>query len=512
MKLKTASLSLFSQNKYFRLYNAINTRIEALRIQSEIILKKRKHLDLRAYEKDIKILKGLKHRLVINPHITNKEKILWLCEKKYLRAYAGFKRFPKKVSDHSCLLFDGYFPKKCMNKLKIEYLNSQLKYKMKIGKKVVDIKEKRNIIKALAKLYFVEEVKKKLHEDTRLARLAELKIRLEYEVSEKTKLGWFMVFDTLTVEGSNYDSIFNVGSRSWNIYINSINRSVGIAYYRSWRKAIEARKHGESWHTYFSVIERGSENGRMHIHVIHFMRVLPYNCVDPNVGLNVPLNREIDGFKRFWQYGFSTPIAVRYSDQDAFGKIGWRYPAVMEENVVKGCPMNDPIAVCYYMTKYLTKEIQNEKEHYTWRIRLTRGLGTKVLSSYSQTLSMKEKRVVLAMESSGILKIREKSIPLTLLKRIVMKSYLTKMISKIPFMTLKYLKTLKPTENIVVRLKSIMKIEDLFTKLNIGNSMTKILNGEVISKMQKRLDIIVINVLGLVQPYVKVTGNFRGEI
>jgi len=30
--------------------------------------------------------------------------------------------------------------------------------------------------------------------------------------------------------------------------------------------------------------------------------------------------------------------------------------------------------------------------------------------------------------------------------------------------------------------------------------------------MQKRLDIIVINVLGLVQPYVKVTGNFRGEI
>src|SRR5260370_41647899 len=58
-------------------------------------------------------------------------------------------------------------------------------------------------------------------------------------------------------------------------------------------------------------------NGRLHFHAVHFMRTLPTGSVDPNFGRRVRNRRQLNSLQNTWPYGYSMPIAVRYT-QDAF--------------------------------------------------------------------------------------------------------------------------------------------------------------------------------------------------
>src|SRR5436305_13753732 len=76
---------------------------------------------------------------------------------------------------------------------------------------------------------------------------------------------------------------------------------------------------------YFCVPEYGTANGRLHFHAVHFMRTLPTGSVDPNFGRRVRNRRQLNSLQNTWPYGYSMPIAVRYT-QDAFSRSGWLWP------------------------------------------------------------------------------------------------------------------------------------------------------------------------------------------
>src|SRR5436853_189097 len=78
----------------------------------------------------------------------------------------------------------------------------------------------------------------------------------------------------------------------------------------------------EKW---LNMLEYGTANGRLHFHAVHFMRTLPTGSVDPNFGRRVRNRRQLNSLQNTWPYGYSMPIAVRYT-QDAFSRSGWLWP------------------------------------------------------------------------------------------------------------------------------------------------------------------------------------------
>src|SRR5438132_5055204 len=92
--------------------------------------------------------------------------------------------------------------------------------------------------------------------------------------------------------------------------------------------AADGRKANDSHadcYQYFCVPEYGTANGRLHFHAVHFMRTLPTGSVDPNFGRRVRNRRQLNSLQNTWPYGYSMPIAVRYT-QDAFSRSGWLWP------------------------------------------------------------------------------------------------------------------------------------------------------------------------------------------
>src|SRR5690242_762713 len=73
------------------------------------------------------------------------------------------------------------------------------------------------------------------------------------------------------------------------------------------------------------VPEYGTANGRLHFHAVHFMRTLPTGSVDPNSGRRLRNRRQLNSLQTTWPYGYSMPIAVRYT-QDSFSRSGWLWP------------------------------------------------------------------------------------------------------------------------------------------------------------------------------------------
>src|SRR5207253_5608528 len=66
---------------------------------------------------------------------------------------------------------------------------------------------------------------------------------------------------------------------------------------------------------YFCVPEYSTANGRLHFHAVHFMRTLPTGSVDPNFGRRVRNRRQLNSLQNTWPYGYSMPIAVRYTQE-----------------------------------------------------------------------------------------------------------------------------------------------------------------------------------------------------
>lgn len=187
-------------------------------------------------------------------------------------------------------------------------------------------------------------------------RAAEYRQRLNYECSLALRNGWYLVFDTVTLDPRHVASFAN-SPNAIRDYCRSIGRLVNQAC------GLAARESTVNTYKYFCVPEYGTQNGRLHFHLIHMMKALPLGSIDPNLapvfrgGVSIRARREVGTLKGLWPYGFSTPIACRYSN-DAYSRSGWLWPTDS-----KGTPIpNKPIiAVARYITKYITKNIELDK-------------------------------------------------------------------------------------------------------------------------------------------------------
>src|SRR5437016_9644384 len=126
------------------------------------------------------------------------------------------------------------------------------------------------------------------------------------------------IFDTLTLADDRLEAFYD-NPNALRDYFRDIGRMV---------LAAEGRKANDSHadcYQYFCVPEYGTANGRLHFHAVHFMRTLPTGSVDPNFGRRVRNRRQLNSLQNTWPYGYSMPIAVRYT-QDAFSRSGWLWP------------------------------------------------------------------------------------------------------------------------------------------------------------------------------------------
>src|SRR5436853_7223291 len=74
---------------------------------------------------------------------------------------------------------------------------------------------------------------------------------------------------------------------------------------------------------------------------------LPTGSVDPNFGRRVRNRRQLNSLQNTWPYGYSMPIAVRYT-QDAFSRSGWLWPVDAKGEPLKATSY---MAVGFYVAK-----------------------------------------------------------------------------------------------------------------------------------------------------------------
>ena len=204
---------------------------------------------------------------------------------------------------------------------------------------------------------------------------------LMFEIAYRFKQGWFGVFNTLTVTDWAHNKVFREDSTEFKDYIRKVDRAVATEAFGNIRNA-----KNQEYHSYFAVIEEGGKTGRLHIHVLHLMSNLPKGTVDPNRGKAEPYLRELNSFRKMWPNGNSTPIAVRYSLQDAYGKIGYRWPLDRDKDT--GIQTGSPIRIANYIGKYINKNYNIKKRKANkWRVRKTQRLGTQILHQVCNLIS-----------------------------------------------------------------------------------------------------------------------------
>src|SRR5436309_10430888 len=74
-----------------------------------------------------------------------------------------------------------------------------------------------------------------------------------------------------------------------------------------------------------------------------------FRSVDPNFGRRVRNRRQLNSLQNTWPYGYSMPIAVRYT-QDAFSRSGWLWPVDAKGEPLKATSY---MAVGFYVAKYV---------------------------------------------------------------------------------------------------------------------------------------------------------------
>lgn len=227
-----------------------------------------------------------------------------------------------------------------------------------------------------ARLPAVPDVWSKMLADGALsARRSEYMSRLDIEIAQAVEAGWFVVMDTLTIGESKEDAFFE-DPNVFRDHVRRVGRLVNVAC---------GRKAGvpfDDVFRYFAVPEYGKQKGRLHFHVIYFMKRLPRHSVDPNIGMRVPRRREVATLK-IWQYGFSSPLAVRFSG-DAFTAAGWAWPV---DKMDRPLVCKPPIAVARYVSKYVNKSFVERVEWLKtnglmrsklFRVRMSRNFGLRL--------------------------------------------------------------------------------------------------------------------------------------
>jgi len=283
---------------------------------------------------------------------------------------------------------------------------------------------------------YLEKFKRIMKLGSQNARKQEQIFRLYSEVYKRSKENWYIIFNTLTVSDQHIETVFKKDSKIWTNYVRKIDRDTGIAVHGNWRKAVQERRKGNEFHRYFAVVEKGQLSGRLHIHSLHMMKKLPIKATDPNAGTPIPINREIQCIKKYWKYGFSVPICVRFNANDAFGKLGWRYPYKLDDQgIYKPLEIGNVEKVVNYIAKYIEKSYtinNNRKETMLWRVRMSRKIGTEMITKMLEKMDKKQIELMMAIKGRTNLKMLGRQLPNQLVKILATKEYLKRLKIKTP--------------------------------------------------------------------------------
>lgn len=216
------------------------------------------------------------------------------------------------------------------------------------------------------------------------SRRSALVSRLVWAFKEADEDGFYPVFVTLTVAPSDYLEVFRKGSVCWKNYVRRVTRAVGESGGLSRDVADKA-----DIHRYFAVVEHGGQTGRLHIHVVHFVKWLPLGMRDPNGGRAVPDRRELSRWRGFWPHGFVTALPVRVGGGDVYARRGWRWPVVeVGRGDFVAYRSAGHVGTARYIGKYLSKQGYERSDR--WRTRISRNLGLMRLSAQMKERPLRE--------------------------------------------------------------------------------------------------------------------------
>lgn len=342
--------------------------------------------------------------------------------------------------------------------------------------------------------YFEPEVKlnqvtnqalEELQVQARKARRIQFIWRLKYALEEANYKNWYVIFNTLTINTEHYHRVWEKGSKDFANYI------------RMWENITNPTNH-----QYFAVAESGSLNNRKHFHIIHIIKHLPEQAlVDPNYSLVIPNHREINYFKKYWQFGYSAPIAVRYSVSDAYGLKKWRWPAIVDSGYVHTpLKVGSPTALASYMAKYISKTLAI-KGDIQWKIRHSRQFGLSIINNFVERATRRQLMMLIPLAKMGSLSIKNQVLP----QRILIAATTRKIVNLLKSSTSSNtLSTIKARCSIIKQLQNLTKTPTTFNYLNTidiqthGSKKTEISRKDIL-ELQLILDSEVIKAIGSIE-------------
>ena len=404
------TISQFLGNRYVRLKSLISARIRSLEFQYGCRESDLSDTQEFRYRNELRALNLLLARLDINCIVLPDYEDLW----------RAWRRFPDTCEDHSRILFGSWIPRKAGQRppIVVQYFRSLTA--SQVGQRV-----------------------------------SEHRFRLLQEIGDTVDANGFVVFNTLTVEDRHYEEFVEKGSLLWSRYVRSV------------RNFLDGGLCGENGSSYFAVSEQGSLRGRLHIHVLHFFSRLPADCSDPNYGRKVARYREIDALKRFWPYGFSSPVAVRFGPNDGFGRAGWRWPVEQIKSKYVPIRVSSPISVGSYLLKYVLKAY-TDGEDYKWRTKMNRNFGLLRLNRILGSLTNPQLELVMSLDRNKRLEMRGMLVPTRFLKKSASDCYMKRRWTELTVR--RFLLGLKPALTCAERIMILTRKKQICRKQRSGDS------------------------------------------
>ncbi len=304
--------------------------------------------------------------------------------------------------------------------------------------------------------------------------------RLNMQLDESIHKKWYIIMNTLTVAPLKKPMVWDKGSIAFKLYIQKFDRITN-----------------KENHVYFAVVERGSKGNREHIHVLHMLQDIPkeWKC-DPNKALSDPYKRQIPEIFKWWIYGFSCPIAVRISQSDAWGKIGFRWPVKITNNNPHPLEVSNGGKLANYLSKYITKSLL-EKGGSRWKIRQRQNLGMSIVNQTINQLNLNQLNQMIQISKMQVLQIHKKMIPPQILIKSTHRRILELLKSK---NCRNLLMSLEPQSSIIKRLRILTQTKQTYKLLSSSSSVIKNTTNTVISNIQYMLDQNTFKTTGYLYP------------
>ena len=190
----------------------------------------------------------------------------------------------------------------------------------------------------------------KAGEGARAARREAWAWRTAAEMDSAIQRGWYAWMSTLTLDHGAMNNAGEVIAEGWRRYKHAIEDRIGPGG-RAGRKGDK-----NEWRSYIAVVELGTETQRLHLHAIWTAKDVPDAWkTDPNTHSPYATRTEIPAMAGLWRHGRTMDTAIRLSPEDAWGRLGWRWPR--HKTKTEWAKVQHPGSVGRYLAQYVSKGV-----------------------------------------------------------------------------------------------------------------------------------------------------------